>query len=171
MSHGSKHLHVYKSDLPGLSLPSAPRLWWRSRKAVWAWFVNVVFKLSSSLECWGLSPFPFQSEWVWSLHCCIKYGRSDSVPVFWAKVLRDCSLDFLRIGTLALGEASLRVRSPTTLRLPCGVGRKFKILVWRGCVERGMPTSDLSKMPGMWGENFGWFQLQVGSKSPYNHER
>lgn len=78
-----------------------------------------VFKLGSSLESWGLSLFLFQSVWVCWLLCWIKCGRSDSVPVFWAEVWRACSLHFLCIKTPALGEASCRVRSLTTLRPPC----------------------------------------------------
>lgn len=77
-----------------------------------------VFQLTSP-ERWSLSLLLFQSEWVWWLLCCVKYGRSDSVPVFWAKILRDCSLSFLCIRRLAPGEASCSVRSRTTLRLPC----------------------------------------------------
>lgn len=119
MSPRSGHLDVYKSDQLGLSLPSAPYLWWRSCKVIWVWFVNVVFSVGSSLDWWGLYPYPFQSEWArWPL-CCIKYGRSRSVPVFWAKVLRDCSLDFLHMETLTLWEASCHVKSLTALRLPC----------------------------------------------------
>lgn len=77
-----------------------------------------IFQLTSPKR-WSLSLLLFQSEWVWWVLCCVKYGRSDSVPVFWAKILRDCSLPFLCIRRLAPGEASCCVRSRTTLRPPC----------------------------------------------------
>lgn len=63
---------------------------------------------------------------------------------FLGKGFKRRSLHFLWIGTLALGEASCHVKSPTTLSLPC-YGKAPDICLERFYGEREMPINHLLK--------------------------